>query len=358
MMPQPETVLDGDLLDIAADAARHLTYNLPLDLGYVRRANRVIAAASYLSASRASLAFRIVTNAIRLREATLTGALLATSPTYGAAIHSLNRGRLIVTGLDSAKTTALSLPDGSVTIQANNIMVTGVRFADHLLLEATIDDDTSTTMLVVPATAALNVRRPTLCGLLDADNAVIDVDVTLPLESALMSRRGHGRAAVEAPYRAGLTFGAVALGSMRALCDVIKTSPRFADEEVLIGWAIAQTQAVEALVEASASAYGSGEMISRAAKVFATRTAEDLALAAVRLAGAPAYGVNHPLTRIANDVAGLGFQAPNNDGSLRYLARMVSSPRVDFAQSGTAKARVETPTNVGSRNRQADHIAT
>lgn len=357
MTPQPEPVLDGDLLDIAADAARHLKYNLPLDLGYVRRANRSIAAASYISASRASLAFRVVTNAIRLREATLTGAPLATSPAYGDAIHSLNRGRLIVTGLDSARTTAHSLPDGSVAVQANNIMVTGVGFADHLLLEATIDDDTSTTMLMVPTTAALNVRRPALRGLLDADNAIIDVEVTVPMESALMSRRGYGRAAVEAPYRVGLTFGAVALGSMRALCDVMKTSPRFADEEMLIGWAIAQTRAVEALVEASASAYGSGELLSRAAKVFATRSAEDLALAAGRVAGAPAYGINHPLTRIANDVAGLGFQAPTNDGSLRYLARMATSPGVDSERSATDTVGAETPTNVVSLNRQADHIA-
>jgi hypothetical protein len=356
MKPRPD-FLDGDLLDIAIDAARHLEYHLPLDIGYVRRSNRAIAATAHVSASRASLAFRVVSNAVRLREATLTDAPLAASPAYGAAIESLAQGRLIVTGLDAARTTASSRPDGSLSVEASNVMVTGVRFADYLLLEATIDDDSTTSLLMVPITSVCNVRRPALRGLHDADNAVVDVVVELSIESALMSRRGHGRAAVEAPYRVGLTLGAVALGSMRALCDIIQTSPRFADDPMLIGWAVAQTQAVAALVEASASAYGNGQLLSRAAKVFATKTAEELALTASRVAGAPAYGADHPLTRIANDVAGLCFQAPTNDGSLLYLARSASLQTVDSDQSGTGQPETDTSTNAVLFNQQAEHVA-
>lgn len=357
MQLQPDTILDGDLLDLAADVARHLEHNLPLDIGYVRRSNRAIAAIARVSASRASLAFRVVSNAVRLREARLTAAPLAASPAFDAAVKSLTEGRLIVTGLDSARTTASSRPDGTLSVEANNIMVTGVGFADYLLLEAMIDNDSATSMLMVPITSVLNARRPSLRGLHDADNAVVDVAAEVPIESALMSHRGHGRAAVEVPYRVGLTFGAVALGSMRAVCDFIETSPRFADEPRMIGWAVAQTQAVEALVEASASAYGNGEMLSRAAKVFATKVAEELAMTAARVAGAAAYGSDHPLTRIANDVAGLGFQAPTNDGSLLYLARSASSKRLDSGQSAVGQCSVNQSTSIVPFSRPTEHVA-
>jgi alkylation response protein AidB-like acyl-CoA dehydrogenase len=284
---------------------------------WAARANRRLAALSRDDVSVACLGFRVVTNTVRLATSRALGTPFAESSAYDAVLASLGQGRLVATGLLAARTSATTEGD-QVQITASDVMVTGVGHADHVLLLGHIDDDPEPTLLCVPTTSVVAVRRPPLRGLHDADNAIISVDHRGPLADVLLSPRAEGPALVEAPYRAGLTFGSVALGGLRALCDAIAVTVPSATE--VLGVGLAEAAALTALVEASGAAQGSASVLSRAAKVYGTQAADRTAAAALLVAGPASYATGHPITALAADLAGLGFQAPTNAGSITYLA--------------------------------------
>jgi alkylation response protein AidB-like acyl-CoA dehydrogenase len=316
--------------ELAREAALGLRLGAAPNPALASHANRRLVALSRTSPALGCLAFRVLTNTVRAAESAATAAPFAASPAADSVRRSLGAGRLVVTGFHPERTRVESRPGGRLSVAVDSIMVTGVRYADHLLVEGLVGADQATSLLLVPAAAITRVVRPEMRGLADADNAVVSLEAELPTDEALFSVREGGRALVEAPYRHGLTFGAVALGALQATLEQLAhlPGPRVAD---VLGSGVAVALAAEALVKACGAAAGSASATSRAAKVFTTEAAARVVANAVELAGAPAYTVDHPLVRLAADIAGLPFQAPTNHGSRTYLSdralQLIGAPR-------------------------------
>jgi alkylation response protein AidB-like acyl-CoA dehydrogenase len=301
--------LPGHLADFCATATREVHSSGPTPT-WVHGVNQSLARISRSDVSAGCLAWRAVSNAVRL----------AAFPGTPTPVASLVAGRLVVTSLNASQTTAIRKSSGAVRVTGNRLMVTGLAYADYLLVEALIDGDQQPSAMIVPAASVTSVLRPRLRGLPGADNALINLEANIE-PNCVLGGPGAAHQVTEAPYATGLTFGAIAHGALLRLCDYLAGDPRFDGHPELIGATYAATAAAGALVDSCARQTTEAAWHSRAAKVFATTTATDHITRAITIAGAAAYTFDHPLSRLADDVAGLAFQAPTNQGSYAHLAK-------------------------------------
>lgn len=277
-----------------------------LTAGEVNRAMRELAA---VSVSEGCLAFRQATNALRL----------ANRSGVEDVLEALAGGRLVASSFHPHATRA-TFTSSEVTITGAGLMTTGVWYAEHILVEAAHGAGSS--IVVVPAAAITRIARPTLVGLMTADNALIDIDITVPIER-VVGEIGGASAIVNQPYDAGLTFGAIADGAADALSDLLRPAVERLDphQQQKLGEALARSHAAAALT-ASVSQYApTAGWWSRAAKVASTTAALELSTLARDLLGSPTYATGHPLNELEADIRGLIFQAPTHAGAAAHLAR-------------------------------------
>lgn len=276
-----------------------------------RAINDTLANIAATDVSLACVAWRQVTNFARLAETD-----------HEEAIASLLRGRIVATALAAARTSAEAVRPGRLRIRGEDLMVTGLAYADHVLVEAGAHE--GSTAFLVPACGIVAAHRTTMAGLNGSDNARISIDVIVPAE-AMVGAEGGAKAVVETPYDRGLTMGAVAVGAARRASELLGRSAN-GPAPIIVGRAVAAAAAAEALVAATPGYAPDAAWWSRAAKVAAVEAAARMCDAVATEAGPRAFDAGHPVNELAADVRGLAFQAPSDSATLRALAESCGPP--------------------------------
>jgi alkylation response protein AidB-like acyl-CoA dehydrogenase len=271
--------------------------------------NAALADAGANDLSGGCLAWRQASNAVRLVHGD-----------HDDVLDTMSRGRLVATSFNPRATT-MERHRSRLRVSGAGLLTTGFRFASHLLVEARSDE--GPTVILIDANEITCVHRPEFIGLQDADNAVVSFDTTVPA-AAIVGQVGRAEAIVEAPYRAGLTMGAVAIGGARAVLELYaaESGRRSCDEDLArLGRCAARVAAAWSLVGAASAHAPDAQWWSRAAKLAATSAALDACDGVGRLVGPAAYRAHHPLNQLRRDLRGIAFQAPTDPGAAVAVGR-------------------------------------
>lgn len=279
----------------------------------VAEANTGLADLAAADVTRACLAFRQSTNAVRLTGHTGLAEVL----------DSMAAGGLVATTFNAATTTA-TLRGSTVKVTGTGLMCTGIGHAEWVMVEATHTNDILTgarSVIVVPADAVVDAARPPFRGLTAADNAIISIDATLAV-AHLVGGPGQAAQVIAAPYEAGLTLAAAAVGAARTVTNAVQAHgidrlDRTRREQ--LGEHLASLAATEALIDALPGRAPHAGWASKAAKVAATRAAHTYCQWARTVIGSRTYTTTHPLTVLEADLEGLLHQAPTNHGAAHAL---------------------------------------
>jgi hypothetical protein len=255
----------------------------------------------------ACLAWRQATNAVRLAA-------------YAQPLDAIADGSVVASAFAPDRIIATTIAPGEIAVTANGVLTTGVRYATHLVLDATLDGQR--TALVVPAGLVSHVVRPGMAGLNAADNAFVSFDGTVG-SAAILGTPGAAGEVIGLPYRLGMTMGAIALGGTDRILEMLAVDAT-AVADVAFGTLVGEHAAVEALVEAVPGDETGWR--SAAAKLAATALAGRFCAYARACFGARAYAASHPLNGLERDLVGLAYQAPTNDNAARRVIAAISGP--------------------------------